>query len=246
MISPSASSLWSTTSSNSAFSSSNSPTKTAAGSSLQTSVIQTAGKIQQHNGGLISQDTMEHHRSSSNSHEEKVNEEEKRESESPKMSEQQQQQQLGMAPTGHQSDNAAEDSTSTHRSNILSVVMTSVTGGDNSAGAGGVVVEGSDQEGPGGHQHGGLVQHESPATPVSYDGGHDHSQRMHNHQDIRHNQQHSPLRYMANYPTQEMANSTPATPTLNSTSQNSRRGRGRTVSGESISSSLIGPGLRQK
>ena len=107
--------------------------------------------------------------------------------------------------------------------------MTSGGPVDNNSGGGGVLVAVD-----GGSDHDGVV--DSAATPLPYDHTVDHSQRMSSHL-IRH--EHSPLRYIHNYPTQEMANSAAVdvqqqqqTTGNSGSGQNSRRGRGRTVSGK--------------
>lgn len=88
-----------------------------------------------------------------------------------------------------------------------------------------------------GMEHGHLgQQHESSSvTPMTMQGYadqyEDQQRNLHNHLRNSTQQMAVSLRYMGNYANQDMPTSTPTTPTINSTSQNSRRGRGRTVSG---------------
>ncbi|XP_055351353.1 transcription factor GATA-4-like isoform X2 [Paramacrobiotus metropolitanus] len=114
-----------------------------------------------------------------------------------------------------------QDTTSTQGSNILAASLQAAEGGL-------VVVGGSEDE------QGGIPVAASDEASMSYehDNVQSHSQRI-SHIPLRHSpyaaQSASSLRYMPNYPTPESNNAVP-TPNINSTSQNSRRGRGRTVS----------------
>ncbi|OQV25045.1 Transcription factor GATA-3 [Hypsibius exemplaris] len=231
MIAPSPASAWSPATyatPNGIHISSSSPTK-----ATPTSVIQTAGKIQQHSGGhLVGLES----RSSNNGAEGEAKIENdlhqhhhRQKSESPRQLHGGQE----LAPVGHHAADSPDNSTSTphgqeQRSNVV-LSGENTSSENNSGGVDGVVmvVDGSDQDGHGG-SIGGVET--SAGTPVPYDHLDQQQQQQHSRMSSHHlmRQEQSPLRYsMHSYQTQEP----PVTPTVNSSAgQNSRRGRGRTQS----------------